>query len=94
MTLLAAQFEGFHRDNPQVYEYFKKIALGIKQTGRFKRYSINAVFERVRWHFNFETVSEDGFKLNNNHRAFYARLLMKQEPLLTGFFEVREQKAA
>lgn len=31
----------------------------------------------------------DEYKLNNDYRAFYARLLMANEPELAGFFETR-----
>ena len=31
------------------------------------------------------------FKLNNNYRSFYSRLLMEQEPELAGYFETRTQ---
>jgi hypothetical protein len=33
------------------------------------------------------------FKLNNNYRAHYARLIMHQEPDLDGIFELRRSKA-
>ena len=39
------------------------------------------------------TTPDPVFKLNNNHRAFYARLLMAQEAELEGFFEVRSSVA-
>ena len=33
------------------------------------------------------------FKLSNNHRAYYARLIHSQEPDLNGFFRIRSTKS-
>jgi hypothetical protein len=84
---LEGKFQEFHADNPHVYTQLRDLALKMRRTGR-KRYGIGSLFEVMRWHRALRTT-EDDFKLNNNHRAFYARLLMKQEPGLKGFFELR-----
>jgi hypothetical protein len=84
-------FADYHAANPHVYAAMRRFALEAKHAGR-KHLGIGAVTERVRW----ETMVEgrgDSFKVNNNWRAFYARLLMEQEPELRGFFEVRRSKA-
>ena len=84
-------FRVFHGANPHVYEKLREFALQARQSGR-KHLGIAAVFERLRWWASFE-VTGDEFKLNNNWRAFYARMLMEQEPELAGFFEVRKSVA-
>jgi hypothetical protein len=38
-------------------------------------------------------ASGDDWRLNNNYRPYYARLLMQQEPQLQGFFALRTAKA-
>jgi len=45
--------------------------------------------QRVRWHMEIETRSDDGFKINNDFSSRYARRIMEQEPDLKGFFVTR-----
>jgi len=85
---LADKFRVFHEENPEVYNQLRSLALKMRGTGRPK-YGIAGLFEVLRWHRALETTDED-FKLNNSYRAFYARLLMTQEPALKGFFSVRK----
>lgn len=82
-------FEKFHADNPNVYTMLVKLARQVKESGR-KRYGIEMLFARLRWHYDFEVKSEEEFKLNNNFTSRYARLLMEQENDLEGVFSVRE----
>jgi hypothetical protein len=35
------------------------------------------------------TAGDDEFKVNNDYAAYYARLIMWQEPDLGGFFQLR-----
>lgn len=81
----------FHRANPHVYEALRESALRLKRGG-WEHYGIARLVEGLRYQRSFQTTSDD-YKINNNHRAFYARLLMEREPALAGFFETREQKA-
>lgn len=81
----------FHREHPVVWQYFCRFARDRIQRG-FKHYSVNGIFERIRW----ETAeARDGdetkFKLNNNHRPFYARAFMAKHPEHEGFFRTRLQ---
>ena len=86
---IAEQFVAFHLANPNVYALLRRFARLVKGAG-YDCYGISSIFERVRWHVQIDTVSEDGFVLNNNHRAYYARLLMHREPALEGMFQVRK----
>jgi|10_taG_2_1085330.scaffolds.fasta_scaffold121132_1 hypothetical protein len=83
------QFESFHAANPHVYEAIRLLALRTKRAGR-SQYGMAGLFEVLRWTHTIETHGDD-FKLNNNYRALYARLLMKNEPELDGFFKLRER---
>lgn len=87
---LAAAFAQFHAENPQVYAELRKLSFDLKRRGR-ERYGIKALFEVLRFH-RAMTTNDPDFKLNNNYHAFYARLLMEQEPGLKGFFETREHR--
>lgn len=91
-TYLQMKFMEYHNDHPEVYELLKKYVLMAKAANR-ETYSINGLFERIRWHVNVDTRDEDGFKMNNNYRSRYARMLMKDNPEFVGFFEIRELKS-
>jgi hypothetical protein len=85
-------FERFHRLNPHIYTRLVYMARTTKRAGR-KRCGIAMLFEVLRWDYLVGTVhAEDDFKLNNNHKAFYARLIMQQEKDLAEVFETRQQK--
>lgn len=79
----------FHERNPHVMAAIIRVCLQVAQLGR-RRWSINAAFEVVRYN---AAISTDGrtYKLNNNHRAFYARWIMRDIPALKDFFSTREQ---
>lgn len=91
MKSLQDKFLRYHLENPQIYSYFKRYAKQAKEAG-FEKYSAKAIFERIRWYITVERKKSDGFKVNNNYTAFYARMLMNKEPEFEGFFELREQK--
>lgn len=86
---LAAQFRLFHERNPGVYQALRELALAAKADG-WRRGSINLLFERLRWLYAVQTKGSK-YKLNNNWRAFYARMLMDNEPTLQDWFDVRTQ---
>lgn len=86
-----AAFEAYHAANPQIYEAVVRFSLELKRRGRW-HLGMKAVFERLRWWSNVEATTGDAFKLNNNWTSRYARLVMKNEPELTGFFETRARR--
>lgn len=84
------RFMRFHVDNPHVFEQLKKMALEWRRRGH-QHGGIKMFWEALRYQRGLETAdAADGFKLNNNYPARYARLLMQQVPELRGFFETRE----
>lgn len=79
----------FHRQHPKVWTLFVKFTREMVDRG-FNHYSTNAIFERIRW--ETDQADSDGnstFKLNNNHRSFYARWYMNAFPEHQGFFRLR-----
>lgn len=74
----------WHKKNPHVWELFVVYTFQVINTGR-KNYSVNAIFERIRWHTDIETQG-DSFKISNNHRAYYARYFHHCYPEHDGFF--------
>lgn len=87
---LERQFWKFHADNPHVYQLLVGFAREWKKAGR-AHLGIAMLFERTRWQVLITIHSKD-FKLNNNHRAFYSRLIMENEPDLADLFSLRRQK--
>lgn len=84
------KFNVYHAENPHVYALFLKYAREVKSKG-YDRFSAKAIFERLRWHLNFETKSNDTFKLNNSYTAYYARKAMDENKDLDSFFQLREK---
>ena len=79
----------FHKENPHVYDLVERFTFDVIKRG-FDNYSMNSVFERIRWHTDIETADETDFKLSNNHRAYYARLFMHNHPRYEGFFKTKQ----
>ena len=77
----------FHKENPSVYELFKKFTFEAINAGH-EHYGARGVIERIRWHTSVETKG-DPFKINNNWTSFYARLFMVHHPEYDGFFRIR-----
>lgn len=81
-------FKAFHLANPRVWSLFRHFTFISIARGR-KHYACNAVFERIRWHVDIDTVGDD-IKLNNNYRAYYARMFAAKYPQHGDFFRNRK----
>lgn len=94
---LELDFWQFHLAHPEVYESLRALAFRVKRQGK-EHYSIKALYETLRlssllssesfW-INTSSNQPAEHLLNNNYTAFYARLLMQNEPKLRGFFRTR-----
>lgn len=87
---IEAAFRDYHRANPDVWVLLKQFSFLAMKHG-FEHYSISAVIERIRWHVNMETRSEDGLKIRNDFRAYYARMFHVAHPEHDGFFHTRKR---
>jgi len=74
------------RENPEIMQHFEKLAL--EAAARDKRFGIGALTEVVRWEINVRWQGE--FKINNNHRAYIARELIRRHPHLERYVETRK----
>ena len=84
------RFRRFHEQYPEVYQMLRHFAYEWRAAGH-GRCGIKMLWERVRWEVGIEGLpGTEDFKLNNNYHSRYARLLMRREPRLAGFFETRE----
>jgi len=88
-TTIDERFRLFHAANPHVYEALRTLAFRVKAKGH-DVYGIGGLFEVLRWEYAMQT-STDPFKLSNDFRALYSRLLMEQEPRLNGMFRLRRR---
>ena len=86
---IAERFADFHALNPDVYAAIIEIARTMKGRG-INKMGISLIFERLRWLHYIDTKGAEGFKLSNDFRSEYARLIMRSERDLAGFFEIRE----
>jgi hypothetical protein len=85
---LLSEFQQFDEANPMIWDYFVRFADEAIRHGR-TRLSVSLIIERIRWEVDIVTNSEDDFKLNNNHRPYYARKWLSLHPEMPGFFETR-----
>lgn len=92
-STIQERFEQFHAQNPAVYHDLVLLARRAQRRGA-TRIGMGMLFELVRWRRGFVTTSDDGFKLNNNFRSRYVRMVTEQEPDLAGMFETRELRSA
>jgi hypothetical protein len=90
---LQDRFTIYHLANPKVYSRLVTMARELRAKG-VKSYGIAALWEVLRYQA-LMTTDTDGqpFKLSNNHRAYYARLINKQEADLAGFFTTRATRS-
>ena len=82
----------FHEKHPEVWDLLVQFSHEMRSRG-FQRYSIRAVFERIRWEKDAGGDGVNQFKINSNHQAFYARRFMRMYPEFEGFYKTREQKS-
>jgi hypothetical protein len=83
-------FLAFHKKNPIVYTTLRKLALELVKRG-YDKIGVGLLWERMRWELMLIPTQED-FKLNNDYRACYARLLMENEKKLSGAFDTRTKE--
>lgn len=82
-------FETFHKVNPHVYRHLVDLARSLVNRGH-KMIGIGMLFEVLRWNYMMSTTDPSSeFKLCNNYRSRYARLIMRQESDLDGVFSTR-----
>jgi hypothetical protein len=87
---IRAKFDEFEREHPEVYTELVKVSRRLLEQG-WTKFGIATVFEVVRYKGMIRSRPSDGSpKLNNNHRALYARKIMEENPDLDGLFNLRK----
>lgn len=87
---MKAQCQAYHKNHPEVWDLFVRFSKEIISKG-YSNYSVNAIFERIRWEMDVGGNGDSEFKINNNFRPLYARRFMKMYPDYDGFFRTRKQ---
>ena len=87
---LMNRFNNFNRDNPEVYELFKRFTFQAINKGHTKL-SAWMIANRIRWETQIETVNDD-YKISNDYIALYSRKFMKDHPEHDGFFKTKLMK--
>lgn len=77
----------WHKQNPQVWEYFERFALEAVNKGR-KKISHWLIINRIRWEISIMTTGGE-FKISNDHIAFYARLWKATYPQYAELFTTK-----
>ncbi|MFE0640164.1 hypothetical protein [Streptomyces sp. NPDC058877] len=81
------RFEAFHELNPWVLDELETMtARCVSQ--HWPRVGIAMLFELLRWRYG-EATRGDEFRLNNNFRSRYVRLLLERHPEWTHLFSTR-----
>lgn len=88
---IEARFWAFHAQHPDVYAEIVRRAHLAQARGL--RVGIRTIWEAMRWDYTIERGAE-AYKLNDHFTSRYARLIIDQEPDLSGFFELREIRSA
>ena len=95
MSKLETAFWKFHEGHPDIYGHLVKFARQWRsRKGMDAHLGIKALFERVRWEMGVAADIKEIPKLNNNHTAFYARLIMDRNGDLKDIFTLRRQRIA
>ena len=81
----------FHITHPAVYDELVRLSRRLIDRGH-KRLGLKMLWETLRYNTMLGDSTGE-YRLTNNHTAFYARLLMEQEPDLAGIFELRPRRA-
>lgn len=89
---IVERFVAYHKENPHVYDAFKRFAFDLKRAGR-DHFGAKGIMERLRWWSAVEAKGDE-FKINNNFSSCYVRLICMEYPEFRGFFEVRTRRAA
>lgn len=85
-------FEDFHALNPWVLRHLEALTEDCVAKG-FRRVGIGMLFELLRWRYG-QATRGDAFRLNNNYRSRYVRLLIDRHPHWAPLFETRALRAA
>ncbi len=86
------KYEAFKEANPWVLPKLTRMSIDLRNRG-FWHYGIAALVEVLRYDHALTHDPSSEFKFNNNYKAFMAREIMQNNPMLDGFFSTRKSVA-
>ena len=92
MNRIDRKFMEFHTNNPHIMDAIIRYTRQLKSAGR-KHFGMAAVFERIRWDYAVQlkrTENDKGFKISNDFRSRYARLIEQLHPEFKGFYKTKQ----
>jgi hypothetical protein len=89
---IQTRFNLFHQANPWVLAAFERLTVDWLAKGH-TRVGIGMLTEILRWQHGRRTVG-DPFKINNDYRSRYVRLMLERHPEWEQAFETRELRAS
>ena len=81
------KLEAYHKENPQIYQEFKRFTFQVINAGR-KKFASQTVIQRIRWYTTIE-AKDKNFKINNNISSLYSRLFEQEHPEHKNLFAKR-----
>lgn len=94
INTIQERFVKFHAAHPDVYAKLCQYARQVVAAG-YNQMGIAMLYERLRWYYKIERPDhKEAYKLSNDFRSRYARLIMEQEPDLCDFFKTRDLTSA
>jgi hypothetical protein len=87
------EFIANHQERPEIYDDICAELRRMKNQFGLKHVGIAFIWERLRYLYVIEKRRGDDFKLNNNFKGAYARVVMHNEPDLDGFITLRDLRS-
>jgi hypothetical protein len=83
----AEKFVLYHAQNEDIWKSFEALALKLLEA-RVTHFGAKALFEVIR--YNRAIAGVDGYSVNNNYPAYYARIFQMKYPQHAELFETRK----
>jgi hypothetical protein len=82
------RFQEFHERNPRVYDLLRGLCREARAKGH-RHIGIDLLFARYRWERPSVSMPGEEFKISNDFKPYYARLLMVRHPEFSGLFRLK-----
>ena len=86
-------FRKNHDERPEIYDDICSELRKWKNEYGLKSVGIAFIWERLRQRYIIKKIRGSDFKLNNNFKGAYARVVMNNEPDLVGFITLRDLRS-
>ena len=91
MNELECRYREWITLHPHVFLLFESFALEMRD--RDAKFGIGMLAERVRWEVAASWLPSDGYKINNNYRAYLARDRIAKHPELARLMTTRKVRS-